>query len=171
MVDTSIFDWHHLFTYRDDGNIIWKENRSQSTKAGDVAGSLTNKRYRRVEITLCGKTYSIATHRIIWEMFNGPIPSGAQIDHIDGDRANNRIQNLRLADSKQNAWNRGLSRANTSGFKGVCYEKASRKWLTQIRTNGVARKIGRFNTKEEAAEAYRKADIQYRGEFSAVSRY
>lgn len=171
MVDTSIFDWHQLFLYRDDGNIIWKENRSQRTKAGDVAGSLTFKGYRRVEVTMCGKTYSVATHRIIWEMFKGPIPNGAQIDHVDGDRSNNRIENLRLADSKQNAWNRGLSKANTSGFKGVSFEKKTGKWIAQIRTNGIAGKIGRFNTKEEAAEAYRKADIQYRGEFSAVGRY
>jgi hypothetical protein len=171
MTETSVFDWHQLFLYQDDGKIVWKEKRSQGTKAGDVAGSLTSKGYRRVEVSICGKSYSISIHRIIWEMFNGPIPSGAQVDHIDGDRGNNRVQNLRLANPNQNAWNRGISKANTSGYKGVSFEKSSGKWLAQIRTNGIARKIGRFMTKEDAAQAYREADIQCRGNFSACQRY
>ena len=171
MIENSAFDWCQLFLYQDDGKIIWKEKRSQRVKAGDVAGCLNRKGYCRVEITVCGKRYSISVHRIIWEMFKGPILSGAQIDHIDGDRCNNRIQNLRLADPKQNAWNRGISKANTSGHKGVSFDKSEGKWVAQIRTNGISRKIGSFKTKEEAAKAYKEFDVQYRGEFSACQRY
>lgn len=99
-------------------------------------------------------------HRMIWEHVNGPIPEGLEIDHIDGDRSNNVIWNLRLVTSSQNKENQwGPQKNNTSGFKGVW--KGKNKWHARIQSGRHQMHIGSYKTGEEAAEAYRKAAAIY----------
>jgi hypothetical protein len=104
-----------------------------------------------VHIKLNGRTY--CAHRVIWEYKFGPIPHGMQIDHINGVRNDNRIENLRLATHAQNAQNRKLRTDNTSGHVGVTYKKQSRRWEARIDVDGERIVLGFFLTKEEAIQA------------------
>lgn len=89
------------------------------------------------------------------------------VDHADGDRLNNRRSNLRKATHAQNLQNAKLSRANTSGFKGISFR--SNRWCAGIRANGVFTYLGRFITKEEAARAYDEAARVLHGEFARLN--
>ena len=92
-------------------------------------------------------------HRIIWEFFNGPIPEGMDIDHINGDRSDNRPENLRVVTRSQNLRNSVMKSRNTSGITGVCREGAS-KWKVRIHADGgKPLLIGVFETKDAARTA------------------
>ena len=101
-------------------------------------------------------------HRLIWLLVHGdPVP---EIDHIDGDRANNRIVNLRAATRTQNRANSGVSRNNTTGIKGVSVRKG--RFLARIMHNGEAIRLGVFKTLSEASQARREAAERLHGEFT-----
>jgi hypothetical protein len=90
-----------------------------------------------------------------------------QIDHIDGQKANNMIENLRLANNSQNHHNLGVRSNNTSGIKGVYFDKARNKWAAETKAKGRKIFLGRYHTKEEAAKAYNEAAKFHHGEFYA----
>lgn len=75
-------------------------------------------------------------HRVVWEAHNGPIPPGMQVDHINGDRLDNRIENLRLATNAQNNCNVGLNSRNTTGHKGISIRNNG-KFRVQVKHGGV----------------------------------
>ena len=112
-----------------------------------------------IQAHICRKTYRV--HRIIWEMLKGPIPEGYVIDHIDGNRGNNRIENLRLATHIQNS-------ANSVGFgkypKGVKVHK--NKFQARIKHKGIEYYLGSFSTVEEAKVAYDSKAYELHGEFA-----
>lgn len=94
------------------------EYRIKKASKGDVFGYLTNNsRYVKWAVKISTKTYTVS--RIIWELFNGKIPEGMQIDHINGDSTDNRISNLRCVSNKINSHNQCKRSTNTSGFTGV----------------------------------------------------
>lgn len=104
------------------------------------------------------------THRIIWLLVHGdPVPD--VIDHIDGDPFNNRISNLRAATDPQNKWNTALSRNNTSGFKGVTFNKLKGQFQATVRCNGRRYWAGYFATAEEAAIGRRELAMRLHGDF------
>lgn len=106
----------------------------------------------------------IAAQRLAWIYCTGKWPL-EHLDHIDGNKLNNRLDNLRLASTAQNSWNTGKKKRNTSGIKGVFWDKSRGKWLAAI---GYKRKIinlGRYDDKEEAAKAYRDAAKRLHGEY------
>lgn len=113
------------------------------------------------EESLSGK---LSMHRAI--MGN---PDGVQIDHIDLDGTNNRRGNLRVASVLDNSYNRRKNSKNTSGYKGVCWNKAIGKWQAQIRANKIRKYLGLFDTPEMAYAAYCNAAMQYHGEFARVT--
>jgi hypothetical protein len=88
------------------------------------------------------------------------------VDHIDGDGLNNRRNNLRVATSAQNGRNRGAQRNNTSGYKGVGWDKSRQKWTAQIKVNGKQKHLGRFDTPEAAHKAYCEAADRLHGKFA-----
>ena len=103
-------------------------------------------------------------HRLIWFYMTGEHPNG-EIDHIDGDRLNNRWDNLRHVDAFENARNQGERKDNTSGCRGVSYVKSgrgSKRWLARISHKGTRYILGRFNTFEEAVKVRKKAEIDYK---------
>ena len=92
---------------------------------GDAAGTLTftcknQTRKNNVQVTYQGTR--LLAHRIIWELFNGPIPDGMVIDHLNGDPWDNRIENLACKTNAQNQQNSKMHKSNTSGFKGVSFK-------------------------------------------------
>lgn len=118
----------------------------------------------RGRVYFFGVLYQV-TH-IIWVVYHGKWPDEF-IDHIDHNRRNNRITNLREATRAQNGWNR--IEQNKNG-KGVTFrpERKDRPWQAQIQANNEKIHLGFYTTKEEAAESYRQATIKYHGEFACL---
>ena len=94
---------------------------------------------------------------------------GDQVDHIDQNKLNNLRANLRLCTSQQNKWNIGLTKRNSSGYKGISWDKKNKKWEANIRIDRKNHKIGRFDSKELAALAYNEVVEQHRGEFAVMN--
>lgn len=107
-----------------------------------------------------GKRITIRMHRVILDT-----PPGYETDHVNGNGLDNRKDNLRVATHSQNKWNTDKPADNTSGYKGVSWDKRKEKWQAQVRFNNKYIHLGRFKKKLEAAIAYNKAAIKYHGEF------
>jgi len=127
---------------------------------GKEAGSVNSIGYRYVSIDRV--TY--LEHRLVWFYCYGEWPK-CDIDHINGDKKDNRIENLRLATVSQNCFNTKISKRNTSGFKGVDYHKPTKKWRAAIKISGKNYHIGLFATAEEAGAAYAEFAKKAHGEF------
>ena len=108
-----------------------------------------------------GKKSVIFMHRQILNT-----PKGMFTDHISGDGLDNRRSNLRICTHAENNRNVGKPRTNTSGYKGVVWNRG--KWVAQIWAEGKLKNLGRFESKELAYEAYCQASKKYRGEFSRL---
>jgi hypothetical protein len=104
-------------------------------------------------------------HRAIWEYHNGPIPFGSQIDHIDRDPLNNRIENLRLCSQNQNQINSKIPANNTTGYKGVL-KTPSGKFQARLGYNGKKLYLGLFDTAQEASECVKNKSFELYGEFT-----
>jgi|FLMP01.1.fsa_nt_emb hypothetical protein len=149
---------HELFEYR-DGDLIRKVSTSSNAAAGKIAGHVRRDGYRDIRIN--GKSY--LTHRLVFLMHNGYLPK--QVDHIDNERSNNRIQNLRPATNSENLWNQSISSNNASGFKGVSWRKDKKRWGVYVRKDGKGHWGGLHDTPEEANEAAMKLREKLHGEF------
>ncbi len=107
-------------------------------------------------------------HRIIVSRMVGrPIASGEVVDHIDGNIFNNRRENLRLTTPRYNGKNKGRSKRNKSGFKGVTRE--GKRWRAEIRNDGAHFYLGSFETAAEAAQAYNEAALKHMGKFARLN--
>ena len=104
-------------------------------------------------------------HRIAWKMHYGVEPDSF-IDHINQDKADNRIDNLRSADKSQNMMNRPAQKNNKLGVKGVHWDNKNKRYIAQIKTPDGRKWLGRFKDVESASNAYVKASKTYHGEFS-----
>ena len=104
------------------------------------------------------------THRLAWFLHYGTLPK--QVDHINGDRTDNRICNLRLADDYENQQNTGIQRDNTSGVKGVYLHKRTGKWTGQLRAFGKRFSIGYHITIGEAETAMRELRQEKHGMYA-----
>jgi hypothetical protein len=142
------------------GLITWKVNRGR-VKAGAVAG-YHHKGDNYFYIKIRPNRYP--AHRIAWYLYYGRWPENV-IDHINGDGSDNRLCNLREATMSQNSHNMRLNRNNTSGFKGVSYDKLNRKWMAHARLDGKFINLGRYHTPEEADEAARAGRERLHREF------
>lgn len=103
-------------------------------------------------------------HRMIWLYVHGDCP--AIIDHIDGNPSNNALSNLRAATHSQNMANRPPQKNNSSGVKGVSFDRARNRWTASLTQNRKLINLGRFQTKAEAVAARRSAEEKYHGEFA-----
>lgn len=155
---------HELFEYR-DGALIRKKTTSPRAKKGQIAGTNSN---GYIIINIKGIFYR--AHRIIWFMHTGLDPVGLDIDHVDGNPLNNKIENLRLCDHKSNCMNSVKSVRNTSGYKGVYLHRQSNRWRARMLHNGKHVHIGMFDTAEEAHAAYVEFSLKVQGEYSVFRR-
>lgn len=112
----------------------------------------------------------VFAHRVAWCLQNGEWPSDC-IDHINGNRSDNRIKNLRQANRSQNARNRGASKGGTSQFCGVSLARRykSKPWNAAIRAGGKLIYIGRFATEKDAALAYDMEAKKLHGDFARLN--
>lgn len=110
-------------------------------------------------------TTMVRCHRIVAERMGLDIGPGRHIDHINGEGLDNRRENLRSATPTQNHCNRGRQSNNTSGYKGVTFDKRLKRWQAQIQYRGKYKYLGQFDTPEEAAVAYALAATELHGEF------
>jgi len=97
-------------------------------------------------------------------------PNGVSVDHINGDRLDNRRANLRIATQFQNVGNMRLPSHNTSGFKGVSWDRANKKWRSVIHPLGRQLTLGRFDDSRDAARVYDEAAIKYFGPFARTNQ-
>ena len=132
---------HERFDYI-DGELYWKVVYSRRLRVGQKAGDIDGTGYRRV---MMGKQH-YKMHRLIWIMFNGDIPQGLIVDHVDRNKANNRIENLRLASKSANNRNRESA--------GVVFDRERNKWRAQASVNNTSVTLGRFDTRVEAEREY-----------------
>lgn len=130
-------------------------------KEGSLAGCLNALGYIRI----CVDYVDYAAHRLVWLYQFGSFPS-SQIDHINGNRADNRLCNLRLADNSQNNQNRPLQRNSTSGFKGVSLHKQSGRWFAYATKNGRRVSGGYHESAEQAFAAATALRTQLHGEYA-----
>lgn len=145
------------------GMFHWTRGGGPARRPSGIAGDINAIGYRRIR--LGGDTY--VAHRIAWLFHYGELPDDdVQIDHINGDRADNRISNLRLATRFENTRNSRRRRDNTSGVKGVGWHKSTGKWVAYIRENGKHRHLGLFRSIDEAADTVRRARERLHGEFA-----
>lgn len=154
---------------RDTGKLFWKV-RSRSFFPSNRACSIWNSRYSGKEAFthmdkggyLMGRIFNVLyrAHRVIWAIVHGVWPTD-NLDHIDHNRSNNRIENLRLANNSANGMNASLSRANKSGFCGVYFHRKTKKWWAFLTVKRKRTHIGVFNSRSDAIKAREKANPKY----------
>jgi hypothetical protein len=155
--ETGALSWlarplHHFKSERD--------MKAWNTRyAGKKAGALQGQGY--LEIRLGNKAQlKYKAHRIAWELYYGE-PPGQQIDHINGDRTDNRICNLRCVTNQENAKNQKMFSNNTSGRTGVTWHKATQKWAARVRADGRHHHLGLFASFDDAVAAREAAELRY----------
>lgn len=143
---------HRILDYDPETGIFtWKIRSAQRVQIGDIAGSLDNYGYLRININ--GKRYK--SHRLAYIYVYGEIPVSLDIDHKNGITNANWIKNLRAVTKSVNQQNKRIGQKNnTSGYLGVSWNKASRKWQAQILIGGKSKYLGRFLLADEAYNAY-----------------
>lgn len=150
-----------LLNYDPDSGIFTWADRRYGVRQNLVAGTLKPSGYVRIGID--GRMYS--AHRLAFLYMTGEFPCG-DVDHINHDRSDNRWGNLRVASRAQNLGNASLSKRNKSGFKGVSWNKQSRKWQAHICVGGRSKFLGLFIDIEKAAAAYASAAREHFNEFA-----
>ena len=149
--ETGVFTWK----WRED-----KSNKLNGRQTGKVAGTLTF--YGYIHIGINQRYYR--GHRLAWLYVYGVWPID-QLDHINGNRADNRIFNLREATDEENRYNRKIYTSNSTGVAGVYWDIRVQKYLARISKGRKRHRIGWFDTLEAAATARAAAEIKYFGEF------
>jgi hypothetical protein len=155
------------------GELIWLERPESAFKSKRAQAISNTHRCGKTAFTTVTDTgykmayvdgVSLYAHRVIWAITTGSWPEN-DVDHINGDRTDNRLVNLRAATRAQNLRNTAKRADNSSGHKGVHWGKARRRWIAEIMCDGKRRQLGRFVNIEDAVSAYDQAAKELFGEF------
>lgn len=158
------------------GRLCWRHRDvslfSGNPREADIAARKWNSRHAgRPALNSLSNGYltghinytQVYAHKIAWLHHYGyTVPKGMYVDHVNGDRSDNRIANLRVVTPRQSMFNmppRGIA----SSYKGVKYDKRRGHWYARIRVEGVDVSLGRFSSEDAAAEAYKRAAETYQG--------
>ncbi|MGY5368299.1 HNH endonuclease [Enterobacter oligotrophicus] len=171
-IDKSYLEECFLYDKK-TGNLYWKarprhhfkSDRSMNAINGKMAGKLAqsslNGRYYMVSVNfkfhLC--------HRVVWFLHHGEWPV-SDIDHINGNKLDNRIENLRETSRSQNMSNVGMQKNNSSGFIGVFWASRERKWRAVVAHNKKNINLGSYDCPIEAAMAYNEGALKYQGKYA-----
>lgn len=161
------------------GKLFWRERSADLFSEGivpsAVRAAMWNTRYAGREALTTISSHGYLTgeifnrhyraHRVIWAMKTGAWP-GELIDHVNGDRSDNRWENLRAATQNENNRNQRTPRTNTSGVKGVSWHKRDKRWIATIREGGSNRQVGSFTSLSDAADAIRAERSRRHGAFA-----
>lgn len=147
-----------LFYYK-DGLLIRRITINNRAIKGAIVGHLGGRGYLRVTVHGVG----FRVHRLIFLMHKGYLPK--MLDHIDENKLNNRIENLRTCNNSENSLNRKRNKNNTSGVKGVSLNARNNKWRAEIRVDCKPMYIGEYRDINDAAEAVRAKRKEFHGEF------
>jgi len=156
MADITKDKLEYMFSYNKETGELIRNFSDKGIKAGIVAGTINNCGYRVIFI----KNKFYLAHRLIWLMFFGAMPPN-EIDHINGIRHDNRIENLRSVSHSENTKNQTIRTNNKSGVTGVHLHKGTGKWRARIQVNGVFKSLGLFERLEDAKEARINAMEKY----------
>lgn len=152
--------FNDAFEYR-DGKLYWKINTNKSKNLiGKEAGCKSSGEYGVVNLD--SKAYSV--HKVIYCMFHAEMP--VVVDHINGIYGDHRIENLRAADHTTNNYNKGFQKNNTSGVKGLTWNKQAKLWQACVSYKGKNRFLGYFKDKEDGAEFVALARDMLHGSFA-----
>jgi hypothetical protein len=144
----------------------------RNKKTNQILKPWINKKDGREHIDLYrggGNKRHMRVHRLVCDAFHDNPDNKPCVDHIDGDILNNHAENLRWATHSENGMNRIKLKDNTSGFKGVSFNKRRGKWQAQIRKDGKRHHLGYFTNAEDAAKVYDKAATAMFGEFAKLN--
>lgn len=159
--DTGVFTWRmrpreHFASNR--AHAAWN-----ARFVNKMAGGICGKGYRLISID----NYQHLAHRLAWLYVTGEWPK-EEVDHIDCKPENNSWDNLREASRLQNVANMRISQRNTSGIKGVSWEKRFNRWHARTRVNGKTVHLGYYKSKDDAALAYRLAISEIHGAYARI---
>lgn len=160
--ETGIFTWLPRPSSGGRGNA--RGSHWNAMYAGTRAGWVVKHGYRAINLAPYG---SFSEHRLAWFYVYGSW-APQDIDHINCDKADNRIENLREACRSDNSFNRPPPKSNKSGVKGVHFDRARGKWMAYIKKDWKRYHLGRFDTIEEAVAARQRADVAMNGEFARL---
>ena len=132
----------------------------------NLAGIGYASRRIRIPDTPIGTYRSEYMHRVLMGLEHG---DRRVVDHINGTRTDNQKHNLRICDRAENMHNRGRTRQNKSGFKGVSWCNRDKRWIAHIHVKGSQFRLGYFTNPEEAYAAYCEAAIRLHGEFAKIA--
>ena len=155
----DVVGWEGFYEVRDDGVVrsigryVTKSDGNMLTVRCKCLSAYKAGKYLAVNLCRNGTPKVTHVHRIVAEAFLGPRPTGRQVDHIDRNRFNNAACNLRYVTPSQNAQNSGLRIDNTSGVKGVFWDKRKGKWIAQIGCEGKLINLGFYTSKDDAVAA------------------
>jgi hypothetical protein len=158
---TGVFHWKARPREHFATELRWKTFNSQFAEA--PAGTIDRHGYLSIQIN--GWKYQ--AHRLAWLYMMGEWPA-KHIDHIDCNRLNNCFANLREATAAENTRNSRKQSNNTSGVKGVCWNRKHQKWCAEIMAEGKSRYLGYFDSLDAAAASYAKAARELHGDFARV---
>lgn len=167
LLDSNTETGEITFKFRDVG---WFDHcKNPMASASRWNGRLANKpAFTTINTSgyLCGRVLNktLMAHRVIWAIHNGSFPD-FEIDHINGDKMDNKLSNLRLATLTQNQHNTGLRATNSTGYKGVSFRKNQGRFTSSISVNSKSVHLGSFDTAELASEAYQIAAKRYHKDF------
>jgi len=151
---------NQLLEYLPNGELKRKITTSPKSIQGTLVGNGDLRRYKYFSID--GVKYY--NHRIVWFIHHGYMPQ--QIDHINKNPLDNRIENLRECNQSQNNWNQGIKATNKSGHKGISWYSRDKRWVATINAHGKRNIIGRFVNKQDAIDAIKKSRIEIHKEFA-----
>lgn len=150
-------NWHDYYEYSNGD--LYRKNHRISSYNGVKAGYVDLRGYVRTKL-FSKMTFA---HRVIWEMHNGEVPEGMEIDHINGVKHDNRIENLRCVDRFINCKNASKRSDNKSGTTGVSYSNSKQKWVVQLQKDGVRvnKAFEKLIDAKEYAESFYAANPEF----------
>jgi hypothetical protein len=154
-----------VFSYDPEAGILRWRKAVKGARAGAIAGNAAAINNRHLRVKLDRKR--IFVHRVIWAMQTGAWPT-MDIDHKNGNPEDNRWVNLRLCTPAQNIQNAKFRSNNTTGFKGIFWDKDKQVFVSKIMYERKSVYLGRFKTAQEAHAAYAEAAKKYHGDFVRI---